>query len=108
MAVNLEDAASDSVGSPKQRLGPSYLGNQHPKSVKGEDPFSLKNCPCLPGPAGPPIASRSTSEPREGRETVPLCAREQDQVTRAAWPARPELCSCANDLAAVFRTTQRA
>jgi hypothetical protein len=27
----------------------------------------LKNWPCLPGPAGPPIVSRSASEPRERR-----------------------------------------
>ena len=38
-----------------------------PKSSPIFGSLSLKNCPCLPGPAGPPIASRSASEPRERR-----------------------------------------
>jgi hypothetical protein len=38
-----------------------------PKSSPIFGSLSLKNCPCLPGPAGPPTASRSASEPRERR-----------------------------------------
>ena len=55
--------------------GVPFYGTQHfecfgllaPQISQMFGSLSLKNWHCLPGPAGPPIASRSASEPRERR-----------------------------------------
>jgi hypothetical protein len=55
----------------------------------------LKNWPCRPGPAGPPIASRSASEPRERRHRSrqkqrPAPAGAQDRpAVRVVWFSGP-------------------
>jgi hypothetical protein len=48
----------------------------------------MKNWPCLPGPAGPPIASRSASEPRERRHRS-----RQKRPPAPARGARPPRCA---------------
>ena len=55
-----------------------------------------KNWACLPGPAGPPIASRSASEPRERRHRSHQKQRPKGRKTAPLWvrpgsPAPPGL-----------------
>ena len=108
MAVALEDAVSDAVGPPIQTTRP-------PQSRPIFGSLSLKNWPCLPepalpcpalpcpalpacllGPAGPPIASRSASEPRERRHRslqkqrpAPGGAQDSPGVGALSSPAPP-------------------
>ncbi len=57
--------------------------------------LSLKNWPCRPGPAGPPTASRSASEPRErghrsGQKQRPAPGGAQDRpAVRVPWFSGP-------------------